>query len=258
MGMNPNAGLANRKFDFSRQVGQAGNCKSCGENFVNGGVRIIALSTRQEKIIEIVSTQGPITGAKIAAHLNLTRAALRSDLAILVMAGIIDARPKVGYFYTGKPAGTLLSEEINAIKVRDVQSVPIVVQPTTSVYETIVTLFLEDVGTIFIVEDHGTLVGLVSRKDLLKAALGGGDIKALPVQVIMTRMPNIITTYPDEPLLTAARKLIEREVDSLPVIKEREGSNAGTQCYEVVGRLTKTNITRVFTELGAGKRGSLL
>lgn len=199
-------------------------------------------------------TQGPITGERIAANLRLTRAALRSDLAILVMAGILDARPKVGYYYTGRSAGILLREDIAAIKVRDVQSVPVVVQPATPVYEAVITMFLEDVGTIFVVEKSGRLAGLVSRKDMLKAAIGGGDLQKLPVQVIMTRIPHIVVTTPDEPVLVAAKKLVEREVDSLPVVKP---VNEGEQtAYEVVGRLTKTNITRLFVELGEGKRGS--
>ena len=66
------------------------------------GMRTISLSTRQKRIAEIVRQDGPITGEHIAERLNVTRAALRSDLAILVMGGILDARPKVGYFYTGK------------------------------------------------------------------------------------------------------------------------------------------------------------
>ena len=62
----------------------------------------ISLTARQEKIVEIVRTSGPIAGEHIAAQLNVTRAALRSDLAILMMSGLLDARPKVGYFYIGK------------------------------------------------------------------------------------------------------------------------------------------------------------
>ena len=58
-------------------------------------MRTISLSNRQKRIAEIVRQDGPITGEHIAERLNVTRAALRSDLAILVMGGILDARPKV-------------------------------------------------------------------------------------------------------------------------------------------------------------------
>ncbi|GAA3321760.1 hypothetical protein GCM10020331_038920 [Ectobacillus funiculus] len=65
----------------------------------------IELNKRQEQIIQIVKDNGPITGEAIADQLNLTRATLRPDLAILTMAGYLDARPRVGYFYTGKTGG---------------------------------------------------------------------------------------------------------------------------------------------------------
>lgn len=41
----------------------------------------------------------------------------------------------------------------------------------------------------------------------------------------------------------AAKKLIEREIDSLPVVNETE------EGLEIVGRLTKTSVTRAFISL---------
>ena len=41
------------------------------------------LSERQKKIAEIVRQTGPVAGETIARELGLSRAALRSDLAIL-------------------------------------------------------------------------------------------------------------------------------------------------------------------------------
>ena len=117
--------------------------------FVGKGVSIIALSNRQKRIAEIVRLEGPITGEHIAQRLNVTRAALRSDLAILIMGGILDARPKVGYYYTGKNTLGMLMEEISNICVKDLQSVPIAIGNDKSAYEAIVTMFLEDVGSVF-------------------------------------------------------------------------------------------------------------
>ena len=73
---------------------------------------IIQLNQRQQKIIEIVKENQPITSENIASALNVTRATLRSDLAILTMTGILDARPKVGYFYTGINQINLLGNDI--------------------------------------------------------------------------------------------------------------------------------------------------
>ena len=90
----------------------------------------IAFTPRQEKIAEIVRTDGPITGEQIAERLTVTRAALRSDLAILIMAGVLDARPKLGYFYVGRNSLSILAEEIQSLTVRDIQSQPVVVPLT--------------------------------------------------------------------------------------------------------------------------------
>ena len=210
----------------------------------------IALTPRQEKIAEIVKANGPITGEQIAERLTVTRAALRPDLAILIMAGILDARPKVGYFYLGKNSLTILAEEIERLTVRDIQSLPVVVSPAASAYDTVITMFLEDVGSVFVAE-QGILMGVVSRKDLLKVAIGNSDLQKVPVKMLMTAIPKLVVTTSDEPVLAAAKKLIDHEVDSLPVVRQ---SGADTKDYEVIGRLTKTNITRLFVEFGEGKR----
>lgn len=213
----------------------------------------MGLSPRQEKIAEIVRTLGPITGEQIAERLNVTRAALRPDFAVLIMSGMVDARPKVGYYYTGKNATSMLTEQISKIKVQDVQSMPVVVTAGTSAYDAVVTIFLEDVGSVFVVEQGGFLAGVVSRKDALKVAMGGSDLHKLPVNILMTPMPKIVVTTPDEPVLIAAKKMIDNEVDSLPVVLPT--NNQETKAYEVVGRLTKTNIARLFVELGEGRGG---
>lgn len=206
------------------------------------------LSKRQKKIIEIVKDDGPITGEKIAGQLNLTRATLRPDLAILTMAGFLDARPRVGYFYTGKTGAELLTKKIREYVVKDYQSVPIVIKEETSVYEAISTMFLEDVGTLFIIDDERYLTGVVSRKDLLRASIGNQDLNSVPVHIIMTRMPNVEVCKREDLLIDAAKKLIEKEIDGLPVVKEKAAG------YEVVGRITKTTITKVFVDLVSQNR----
>lgn len=149
------------------------------------------LSDRQEQIIEIVKPNGPITGEKIAEKLGLTRATLRPDLAILTMAGILEARPRVGYFFTGKTGSELLTENIRKLKVQDYQQVPVAIREDASVYDAITSMFLEDVGTLFVVDEQSCLTGVLSRKDLLRASLGQQNLSSIPVHIIMTRMPNI-------------------------------------------------------------------
>ncbi|NQS76966.1 MAG: helix-turn-helix transcriptional regulator [Peptococcaceae bacterium] len=209
------------------------------------------LSKRQESILEIVTNHGPITGERIAERLSLTRATLRPDLAILTMSGLLEARPRVGYFHSGKSRYRIVAEKLNSVLVDSVKSVPVVVDEKSLVYDAVVTMFIEDVGTLFVVKEGGLLEGAVSRKDLLKTTLGSQDIQKLPVNVIMTRMPNLILTTPEETVWVAAKKIISHEVDALPVVR-KVTTASGQEGFEVVGRLSKTNIARLFVELGEG------
>ena len=206
---------------------------------------IIQLNQRQQKIIEIVKQNQPITSENIASMLNVTRATLRSDLAILTMTGILDARPKVGYFYTGISQINLLGNDIKEKQVGDIMGMPVVVKKDVSLYDVIVEMFLSDVGSIFIIDDEENLCGVVSRKDLLKATIGGLDINKMPIGMVMTRTPNVVTAETDESVILAARKIIEHEVDSIPVIETDKERNI----TKAVGRISKTNITKLFLEI---------
>ncbi len=201
------------------------------------------LNKRQLDILEMVKEDGPITGEQIAERLSLVRATIRPDLAILTMAGYLDARPRVGYFYAGKQPTQSISDNMNTMKVGDFQSIPVVVSESLSVYDAICHMFLEDVGTLFVVNKSTVLTGVLSRKDLLRATMGNQETEKVPVHIIMTRMPNITYCTKQDPLLKAAKLMIEKQIDSLPVIQETKTG------IEVVGRITKTNITAAFLSL---------
>lgn len=209
---------------------------------------LIDLKSRHHEIIEIVKAQGPITSEQIASLLNVTRSAIRADLNLLTMSGMLEAKPKVGYRYVGSVERQKIADYLNAIRVGDLKSRPVVIAETTSVYDAVVTMFLEDVGSIFITNEAQYLTGVISRKDLLKAAIGGGDIHQMPVGIIMTRMPNLITVAPSEPVVEAARKIMDHQIDALPVVDEI--FKEGKLFYRVVGRFSKTNITKLFVEIG--------
>ncbi|ARK29340.1 Transcriptional repressor CcpN [Halalkalibacter krulwichiae] len=161
------------------------------------------------------------------------------------MAGYLDARPRVGYFYTGKSGSQLLADKVKHITVNDYQSRPVVVQQSVSVYDAICTMFLEDVGTLFVVDANNTLVGVLSRKDLLRASLGKQALESIPVSIIMTRMPNITVCKKEDLIIEVANKLIDKQIDGLPIIEEVDRGSG----FEVIGRITKTNITALLVDL---------
>ena len=125
-------------------------------------------------------------------------------------------------------------------------SMPVLIKQDTNIYDSIVTMFLSDVGSIFIIDDSENLCGIVSRKDLLKATIGSADINKMPIGMIMTRTPNVITANKEDDVILATKKIIEHEVDSIPVV---EINKEDTNHIKVIGRLSKTNITKLFLEI---------
>ena len=214
---------------------------------VERGIRL-KLSPRQEEIVCLVKENQPITSEALARRIGVTRAALRADLAVLTMIGTLDARPKVGYVYAGKCPSGLAYGHISKIKVSEIMSKPVTVNEDTMVYDAIVYLFLNDVGTLFI-ENNGVLTGAVSRKDFLKISIGGTDIHKVPVGVIMTRMPNIICANENDNAYDLAKKIIEHEIDSIPVVEILKKADEKDQ-IKIIGKVSKTNITKLFVKLG--------
>ena len=80
------------------------------------------LSPRQDEIVCLVKENQPITSEALARKIGLTRAALRADLAVLTMIGILHAKPKVGYVYSGKSSSGLAYSHISKIKVSEIMS----------------------------------------------------------------------------------------------------------------------------------------
>ena len=124
----------------------------------------------------------------------------------------------------------------------------IIIRENCSIYDAIVTLFVEDCGSIFVVSNENLLSGIVSRKDFLKTTIGQADIHKVPVSVIMTRMPNIITTTAEETVVGVVKKIVEHEIDSMPVVKCFIDTQ-GEEKLEIVGKVTKTNIARLFLDM---------
>ena len=197
------------------------------------------LTDRQLKIIEIVKEEEPISSKEIAKKLGLSRAALRTDLSVLTMVEILEAKPKVGYFYKKDSHIIRDIEKLFNISVKDIMSMPVNVKEDLSIYDAVVRMFIEDVGTIFVIDKNDKISGVISRKDLLKMSIGQNDLKKTPVSLTMTRKPKLITIKPDNTYFEAARKIADNKIDSLPVV---------TEDMKAIGRISKTNITNTLVD----------
>ena len=214
-----------------------------------GSEPIIELTARQIAIIDLVKKHAPITGEQIAESLGVSRPTIRSDLSVLVMLGYIDAKPKVGYFL-GKVMTSegRQSERVLNLKVKDVMNRPVVIVETATVNDAVISLFVENTGFLTVTDEQGTLVGTVSLKDLLKVTLGNPNAAAIPISMVMTRVTRMVYATPEDSLLDAARKMLDHQVGGLPGV-----SAAGEHSrLEVVGRITKTNMTLALVDLSSG------
>lgn len=191
------------------------------------------INARQKKIVEIVKKHNPITGDEIAKILEISRSALRTDFSILVKNDFLISKKKKGYYYNNKCTLNMVKKFMSPKNSIDL---------TYTAQDAIFHLFKFDLGSI-IVEKNKSLIGIISRKDLLKIAISGKNLEKIPVSMIMTRMPNIIYCYENDDISDAIEKILIHQVDSLPILKKDNKNN-----NIVVGRFTKTNIARLFFE----------
>lgn len=199
---------------------------------------------RQQRIVHIVEEHQPITGTEIADILGYSKSTIRSDLSLLTHVNMLSAKPKVGYVISPTKSENTVNTQLFNTKVKDIKSKAVCVKEDLSLHDAIIQIFTKDAGTIFVTDDKGFLSGVVSRKDFLKSILGNVDIHHVPVSVIMTRMPNIITTTDDESIVNAAKKIIHHKFDALPVVEEIQSN-----CYKITGRLSKTTLSKLFVQL---------
>ena len=207
---------------------------------------MIKLTNRQEKILELLTTDQAMTGLQIAEKLSVSRATLRPDLAILSMRGLMAGKPRVGYVLNTDGAKEENNAELEKQLVSDFKGRPVAINETASLYDAVVHLCLEQTSSLYVVNSSGHLKGALSKKDLLLSAINNDNLENLPVSVIMARMPNLVTVTLEDTLLTAAKRLIDYQIDSLPVVKLVENDPL---TYELTGRITKTTITKAYLEL---------
>lgn len=207
----------------------------------------LELTPRQEQIINIVKTAQPITSQRIADKLQLSMPTIRTDLRLLTAFGILDAKPKIGYTYDESPDKVLNYQQLFETSISEILQKPTKIMEAATLTEAVNTLFIEDVGSLYVVDEHLHLVGLISRKDLLRATLNNTNASLTLASTVMTRMPNIFTVTPDMPIIKAGQLLLDRKVDSLPVVDQNDHQ-------KVIGKITKNRIFQHFIKIGLAKK----
>lgn len=74
-------------------------------------------------------------------------------------------------------------------------------------------------GSVPVVEEDRTLVGLISEFDLLKAMTNGKDLRTVMAGEIMTLEEDLVTVTEDLPIMDLAKILQESHLIRVPVVK---------------------------------------
>ena len=132
---------------------------------------------------------------------------------------------------------------------------PITIQPDFSVAKALKLMQREKIHRLPIVDKHGTLKGIVTEKDLLKASPSLATtldvyeiselLSELAVESVMTANP--ITIEEDTPIEDAARIMSDNNIGGLPVM--REGHLAGI--------ISESDLFKIFIELFGARRSGI-
>lgn len=122
--------------------------------------------------------------------------------------------------------------------VRDRMSTPVVTIGPDMVFQQALKLLQERaVRRLPVINPDGQLIGVVTDRDLIQAALHyvGAEVE---IEDVMTT--TVITIAPDTPLTEAALLMIGNKIGGLPVVDEQ---------HRVIGIITESDIFKTFVEL---------
>ena len=88
-----------------------------------------------------------------------------------------------------------------------------------TVVEAATLMSINDIGDLIVMEDN-TPVGIVTERDFVRRVLAEGKSTESKVSEVMTRPLKVID--PDAPIKEAARRMVNKRIRRLPVIKDNK------------------------------------
>ncbi len=136
--------------------------------------------------------------------------------------------------------GRLVADALEPVQYR--------VYPETPLSEVIDLMVRRGAGAVPVVGERYEVLGVISAGDVLEYVLGSGaqsagdgDVPELQAKDLMTR--SVLCVSEEQPLQEAARIMVSRGVNQLPVVREGE----------LVGFVTRESVLRALHGSGAGE-----
>ena len=106
------------------------------------------------------------------------------------------------------------------MKVKDLMTPrPTVLRPEDTASQAATLMKQNDCGSIPVVANGGTLVGIVTDRDIvLRVVAAGKEPRSTPVSAVMTADP--VTVSPDSNADVAEKVMADRQVRRLPVVED--------------------------------------
>ncbi|MCE4604119.1 MAG: CBS domain-containing protein [Aeropyrum sp.] len=130
-----------------------------------------------------------------------------------------------------------MSGEYSDLQVRDVMnSPPVTALPIISVREAAKKMLDNKVGSLIIVNERNTLLGIVTKTDIIREVVARGlDPDTVRIGDIMTKNPYFV--YTDDAVEKAAEIMGSHNIGHLPVLDP--------DSQKPVGMLSKTDIVKL-------------
>jgi CBS domain-containing protein len=92
----------------------------------------------------------------------------------------------------------------------------ITIRPGQTVREALALLAAHNIGALVVVDEERRPVGIVSERDIVRAAARREDIFAGPVEGLMTK--EVIIGAPNDDLVSVGNTMTERRIRHLPIM----------------------------------------
>lgn len=90
------------------------------------------------------------------------------------------------------------------------------VRPEQTVREALAQLAAHNVGALVVVDGRGRPIGIISERDIVRAAVRDEQLFGRTVQGLMTR--DLVVAAPEDDLRAVAHTMTERRIRHLPVV----------------------------------------
>ena len=94
----------------------------------------------------------------------------------------------------------------------------ITIAPEQPVREAVSLFVQHNIGAVVVLNDAGTIAGIISERDVVRQLHEHDDTLSLPIDRLMT--PQVITCLPQDDLMSVANVMTERRFRHLPVVED--------------------------------------